>query len=144
MPKVDKTCKLCHADNITDGFQISNSEGKRLQIATIIHNHFPLIFSEPPKSGWVCNDCWSKLQAFHEFYLIVETVHDSMLDPEFIKEEIEEPILCKQEMIIEDVVIEATDADNLPEESNILEFFKDGKHRIYSLKFPQKTKNNSR
>lgn len=83
------------------------------------------------KSGRICNDCWSKLQAFHEFYLIVEAVHDSMVNPEFIKVETDEPIGCKQELI-EDVAKEATDTDNLLKKYKVLDFPIDGK---YGVKF---------
>lgn len=44
MAKFVETCKLCLADDIVNGLQITSSEGKTLQIATIIYNHFPSIF----------------------------------------------------------------------------------------------------
>lgn len=33
---------------------------------------------EEPKDGYVCRKCWLNIESFHEYYLIIEALHNSL------------------------------------------------------------------
>uniref|UniRef100_A0A1I8NPL9 Transcription factor grauzone n=1 Tax=Stomoxys calcitrans TaxID=35570 RepID=A0A1I8NPL9_STOCA len=79
-------CCLClqSSENITKVFEDSGRNGK-YNIATVLTKHF---WFEPhrddPVFTAICKSCLGKLYDFHEFYEMVELVHNRLNEPEIV------------------------------------------------------------
>lgn len=103
MTSNEKNCLFCKGI-VTDGFSIFGQIGDAENASEIIEQHFwfdviSLKFTQPAKKTsasfifsfsfqinstdfeyhYVCIDCWEHVKTFHEFYRMVETVHNKHL-----------------------------------------------------------------
>lgn len=148
MPKY--LCELC-LEECENAIHITSSEGSLLNVSSILHKHFQCCFDvclkfyflsnliytlilnfvththtqKEPDKGSVCLTCWTKVKNFHEFYLIVEELHNSIREQASVfVEVINDDTIIKKEQLDENDDI---DNDNAVKYNNdIIDHYKVG------------------
>ncbi|XP_055297861.1 zinc finger protein 62-like [Sitodiplosis mosellana] len=72
-----KSCLFCLNEK-NDGIVIFGQVGKALNVWEVIVKYFwfDLLHDVESATTFVCSDCWLKVKSFHEFYLMVEALHN--------------------------------------------------------------------
>lgn len=70
------SCNLCLIKS-EDPIAIGSDEGQQWNIAILLQKYFRFCYSDDLSSGFICHNCWSYVQTFHEFYVRIEETHQN-------------------------------------------------------------------
>lgn len=113
-------CDLCLIKCL-DPIRIDSDEGKQLEITALLQNYLSLHLPKNFSFNFICRDCWTYIQTFHEFCVRIENTHQKIFiqykESIDVKEELEFP--AENENI--NVEHEESDAESFKAEESRLE-----------------------